>query len=326
MTRTRVLAIINCLSTYSSKDEPITLQKIKGILKQEYGLDLTDKMISKELNYLQSTEALYQVVKEKNKDNYKENVYYLKDTAFQVHELRYLMDAISAARFISPAETAQLIYKLRGLTDELTSKRLANELVLSEGKVAIKHFAENIQTLHEAIRAERCVKFQYGRYNVDKEFVLSREGGFYEVVPLGVVWSQEYYYLIAQDREKEKIIQYRIDRMNNVSKTEESFSPIPGFNLKNHVAHLFNMFSGEKGSIAIEFDNHLINVVIDRFGLEARIKKISDTRFLLETEGIVSDGLVRWLLTWGADAKAVRPVELVKRMKKEVERYQGMYT
>ncbi|WP_082304895.1 helix-turn-helix transcriptional regulator [Planococcus glaciei] len=326
MSRDRVLAIINCLSTYSSKDEPITLQKIKAILKQEYGLDLKDKMIRNELNYLQSPESSYPVVKEKNKNNYKENVYFLKEMAFQVHELRYLMDAISAARFISPTETRQLLYKLRGLTDEVTSKLLANELVLSESKVTIEHFAENIQTLHEAIRAKRCVKFQYGRYNVDKKFVLSREGGFYEVIPLGVVWSQEYYYLIAQEREKEKIIQYRIDRMSNVLKTEDSFSPIPGFNLKNHVAHLFNMFSGEKGNIAIEFDHHLINVVIDRFGIDARIKKISDTRFLLETEGIVSDGLVRWLLTWGADAKAVRPAELVEKMKKEVERYQGLYT
>ncbi|KOF09313.1 hypothetical protein AC739_15605 [Planococcus glaciei] len=314
------------MSTYSSKDEPITLQKIKAILKQEYGLDLKDKMIRNELNYLQSPESSYPVVKEKNKNNYKENVYFLKEMAFQVHELRYLMDAISAARFISPTETRQLLYKLRGLTDEVTSKLLANELVLSESKVTIEHFAENIQTLHEAIRAKRCVKFQYGRYNVDKKFVLSREGGFYEVIPLGVVWSQEYYYLIAQEREKEKIIQYRIDRMSNVLKTEDSFSPIPGFNLKNHVAHLFNMFSGEKGNIAIEFDHHLINVVIDRFGIDARIKKISDTRFLLETEGIVSDGLVRWLLTWGADAKAVRPAELVEKMKKEVERYQGLYT
>lgn len=326
MTRNRLLAIINCLFTYSNKDAPITLQKIKSILNQEYGLVLSDKMIRKELGYLQSPESIHSIGIAKNKQNHREKVYYLENTSFQVHELRYLMDAVSSARFISQPETAQLIYKLRGLTDELTSKRLANELIHSEGKIVMDQFAENVQTLHEAIRSKRCVKFQYGRYNVQKDFIFSRDKGFYEVIPLGVVWNQEYYYLIAHERGKETIIQYRIDRMRSVSKTDDSWTPIPGFELKKYVSQLFHMYSGEKSGIAIEFENHLVNVIIDRFGIDAKITAISDTRFLLETEGIVSDGLVRWLLTWGADAKAVKPVELVERMKEQVQRYQGMYT
>ncbi|WP_416144624.1 helix-turn-helix transcriptional regulator [Planococcus koreensis] len=326
MTRNRLLAIINCLSTYSSKDNPLALQKIKSILNQEYGLNLTDKMIRTELKFLQNPESAHQLKVRRSMQNSKEKVYYLENTSFQVHELRYLMDAVSSARFISQPETTQLIYKLRGLTDELTSKLLANELIHSEGKIVMEHFAENVQTLHEAIRAKRCVKFQYGRHNVQKDFVFSRDKGFYEVIPLGVVWNQEYYYLIAQERGKETIIQYRIDRMRSVSKTDDSWTPIPGFNLKTYVSQLFHMYSGEKSAIAIEFENHLVNVIIDRFGIDAKITAISDSRFLLETEGIVSDGLVRWLLTWGADAKAVRPVELVERMKEQVQRYQGMYT
>lgn len=326
MTRKRILSIIDCLSTYASKEHPLTLQKIKALLMDEYDLELTDRMIRTELHYLQSPESIHKLTSKNNDENYRERVYYLESTALNIHELRYLMDAVSSARFISKSETSQLIYKLRGLTDETTSKRLANELIHSEGKIVIRHFADNVQTLHEAIKDKKCVKFQYGRYNVEKNFIFSREGDFYEVIPLGVVWYQEYYYLVAKELGKEKIIQYRIDRMSSVLKTEDSWTPDPGFDLEKHVSQLFNMYSGERRNIAIEFDNHLINVIIDRFGINAKIKPVDSNRFLLETEGIVSDGLVRWLLTWGADAKAVSPKDLVERMKKEINRYSGMYT
>ncbi|WP_084245745.1 helix-turn-helix transcriptional regulator [Planomicrobium okeanokoites] len=326
MVRKRLLAVINCLSTYSSKEQPLSLQEIKSQLMHEYDLELSDKMIRTELKFLQSSASLYKLETGTNNKNYKEKVYYLENTSFQIHELRYLMDAVSSARFISQSETNQLIYKLRGLTDEFTSKRLANELIHTEGKIGIMHFADNVQTLHEAIKAKKCVKFQYGRYNVDKEFILSREGDFYKVIPLGVVWYQEYYYLIAKEEGKEKIIQYRIDRMSSVMKTEDSWVPNPGFDLEKYVSQLFHMYSGEQSGIAMEFDNHLINVVIDRFGLDAKIKNLENGRFLLEVDGVVSMGLVRWLLTWGADAKALRPTKLVDMMKKEIGRYDGLYT
>ena len=75
--------------------------------------------------------------------------------------------------------------------------------------------------------------------------------------------------------------------------------------------------------ISIEFDNHLINVVLDRFGLKARIKPIDgEGKFLLEIEGIVSMGF-RWLLTWGADAKVIRPESLIDLMKIEISKYKG---
>ena len=326
MTKNRILTITDCLASFSSKENPRTLTEINTLLVNEYGLEITLNALRKELEFLIKGNTPFELVKEKNRNNHQENVYYPASNHFAIHELRYLMDAVSAARFISADETRKLVYKLRALTDEVTSKRLANELVNSEGKVDIDHFSDNIQTIHEAIREKKCVEFRYGRYNVKKEFILSRDGGCYEVIPFGVIWSQEYYYLIGQERGKETKVHYRIDRMSSVSKTEETWTDQPGFELEKYVGQLFHMYSGEKRNIAIEFDNHLINVVIDRFGLGAKVRPLDDHRFLLEVEGVVSQGLVRWILTWGADAKAVRPISLVNMMKTEIRRYDGLYT
>lgn len=321
-----MLNLIDCLTRSTSKDNPKTLKEIHEIFIDEYDTDISLGNTRKKLESLVQGESIFTVIKDKSGNNYKENVYYLLTTPFELHELRYLMDAVSSARFISKDETNSLIYKLRTLTDEETSKRLSNELIPSDRKVNAPKFSEHVQTIHEAIKENQWLSFRYGRFNVRKEFQMSREGNTYEVKPYGVVWNQEYYYLIAFEKDKQNIIHYRIDRMRDVVKLEKKWADETGFNLKEYVAQLFHMYSGEKSNIAVEFDNHLINVVIDRFGLNASIKPIDDEKFLLEFEGIVSQGLVRWLLTWGADAKVIRPQQLVEDMKKEIARYTGLYS
>lgn len=326
MANTNLLNLIDCLTRYTSKDNPKTLKEIHEFFLEEYDSGVSISNTRKRLESLVQEESIFTVVKDKNVTNYKENVYYLSTTLFELYELRYLMDAVSSARFISKEETKGLIYKLRTLTDEETSKRLSNELIPSDTKVNAPQFAEYIQTIHEAIKEKRWLSFRYGRFDVNKEFKLSREGNEYEVKPYGVVWNQEYYYLIAFEKSKQSIIHYRIDRMRDVLKSEKKWGDEKGFKLKEYVSQLFHMYSGEKSNIAVEFDNHLINVVIDRFGLNASIKPMDDKKFLLEFEGIVSQGLVRWLLTWGADAKAIHPEKLVDDMKKEIARYDGLYS
>lgn len=325
MIRNRFVAIYNCLSTQSSEEYPLTLSEIQEHLENQE-IHLESKAIRTELKHLETMDVPFQIVKGKNRLNHKENVYHIKKRTFELHELRYLMDAVSAARFISPRETEQMIIKLRGLIDEKNAERLGNELVNSEGKVSSPDFAENVQTIHEAIKSKSSLTFQYGHYNLNKEFVLRRNDEFYEVSAFGVIWNQENYYLIALESDKEVKVHYRIDRMRNVSKTGNTMRDEPGFNLETYVSKLFHMYSGDMSGIGIEFDNHLINVVIDRFGVNAKIKQINRQKFLLEIEGVVSMGLVRWLLTWGADAKAVRPQKLIDLMKKEIERYDGLYT
>lgn len=326
MSNVVLLNIIDCLTKNTSKENPKTLEQIHDLFFNEYQVEITPGNLRKKLESLVHKESVFKVVKEKNPINYRENVYYLLSNPFELHELRYLMDAVSSARFISHEGTYKLISKLRTLTDKETSIRLENELISSEAKIIAPHFSDNIQTIHEAIKEKYWLKFRYGRYNVDKDFVLSRNGDAYEVIPYGVVWNQEYYYLIAQEKGKDYKVHYRIDRMKDIEKAEQKWVSEQGFNLQKYVSQLFHMYSGEKSNIAIEFDNHLINVVIDRFGLDASIKRIDDERFLLEFEGIVSTGLVRWILTWGADAKAIRPAKLVEDMKKEIERYKGLYS
>lgn len=78
--------------------------------------------------------------------------YYYDGRPFEIHELRFLMGAISAAKFISRNETDRLLMRIRKLTIRRLAKQLTNELHVAEPSAqdAIEIVA-TVQLLHEAI-------------------------------------------------------------------------------------------------------------------------------------------------------------------------------
>ena len=97
------------------------------------------------------------------------------------------------------------------------------------------------------------------------------------------------------------------------------------FDISEYMKRLFHMYSGDEKDLKVRMSNGLINVMIDRFGEDVYIEEDGADAFLLRTKAIISDGLVKWLLTWGSDAKVIDPPELVQMMKEECEKLYKMY-
>ncbi|WP_338749437.1 WYL domain-containing protein [Bacillus sp. FJAT-52991] len=244
---------------------------------------------------------------------------------FEPYELRMLIDAVVSARFITKEETKSLTRKIKTLTSQQQAKRLQNEILIDTSiKSKSKLVRLAIHDLHEAITEKRIVTFQYGRYNVDKQFVLSHEGALYKVKPLALTWAHDFYYLIAYYFEADEIRHYRMDRMRNVQATEEAFV-YEAFDVGKYVQSTFNMFAGQADWIKIRFKNELINVIIDKFGHEADIQKDGEEHFILSAKAIVSDGLVNWTLNFGCKAEVVQPNALRERVEQEVKNMYRLY-
>lgn len=79
------------------------------------------------------------------------------------------------------------------------------------------------------------------------------------------------------------------------------------------------------GSIEIKFHKHLINAIIDRFGIEANIKPLGEDHFILYTRAAINTGLIRWILNWGSDAIVLKPERLVEETRSEIRKMNGMY-
>lgn len=215
---------------------------------------------------------------------------------FEIYELRLLIDAVSSARFITKNETEKIIEKLKTLTSRGLSKKLENRIHLGDmvksenGK--IKYY---LDTLHSAISENKKVSFQYGNYNVNKEFIIHGNGELYMVQPYALVWNNDFYYLVAFDERKKSIVHFRVDRMVSVSIEDEIFKK-PEFDIAKHLKQSFNMYPGKEDFIEIQFKNKLINAVIDRFGVNMSSWKANDESFIISFKAAINEGLLRWIL------------------------------
>lgn len=315
----RLLKLQALLMKYTDEEHELTLEEILDKFYQAYGVDAGKKAIRDDLKVLEDS-LLFDVTVNQTKEGV-EKYYSHQGRLFEIHELRLLVDAVSAAKFISDADTENLVNKIKKLTSENQAQQLSNRIILSENtKNENQQIKYSIHELHTAILTGHILQFQYGKYNLQKKFQLSRNGDFYPVKPYAMVWHNDYYYLIGEYIPNNEIRHYRVDRMRKVSSTEESFHPDPDFDAAKYTEKLFHMYSGEEFLVEIEFAAGLINVVIDRFGRGVNIRQVSENSFRISTQAIISDGLVKWLLTWGSEAKVLTPPSLVERMKEEAKK------
>jgi len=300
----------------------LTISELIQQLKREFGEDyqVSRNTVKSTIDELRESGFNVEEKTGSNRTAYYTHQYRL----FEIHELRMLIDAVTSARFLTMRGSKQLINKLRKLTSDNLSGRLKNQIsVENRVKAQNREIRYHIDKIHTAIQEKKKVSFQYGNYNVYKQFVLRKEGKPYVVIPLALVWNHDYYYLIANS-EDSTIKHFRVDRMKNAEIVEEAFSK-PVFDLSEHMDKTLNMYPGEVEHVEIHFDNQLVNVVIDRFGLDVPIRIVNEDIFAIKIKAAISEGFVRWLLTWGSDAKVVSPKHLADKIKDEAAKMVRIY-
>ncbi|WP_262176500.1 helix-turn-helix transcriptional regulator [Saccharococcus sp. Marseille-Q5394] len=321
--RERILEVIRILDAFSDEDEMLSIQDIHSY----FHCDLQVGIAAVRDDVAALEESIVFPVTAVQEKNGMPKYYYYDGRPFEMYELRLLMDAIIAAKFISKQETDRLFMKIRKLTSRRLAKQLRNEL--KEAGPSVKEsgeIVERVELLHEAINDKRVVTFQYGRYGTDLQFSFSNIGDYYQVHPLALVWNNNRYYLVALYNLEDEIRQYRLDRMRNVRILDGHYVPDAYFNLHEYTSNMFHIFDGDFISLEAKFANPLINTVIDRFGADANINDQQDGTFLLKVKVGMSESLIRWLFRWGGDVKVIHPEELVSRMieeaQKVIEQYQ----
>ncbi|MFD1019767.1 helix-turn-helix transcriptional regulator [Thalassobacillus hwangdonensis] len=325
-TRERVLVLKQLLEKYTDEENELALAEIIDLLNEEFdqSYDFSKRLIKEDLATFEDSEVIDLIVNQEM--NGKPKYYSFQNRLFEIQELRLLSDAVVSARFITMKEKERLIEKIKQLTSEPLAAKLENQIHINETAHSqsdkVKYVIYN---LHNAINDAKTIRFQYGRYNMKKEFVLSREGKTYTLHPYALVWNRDYYYLIGWSPEFEELRHYRVDRLVKVQVLDDPFKQKEDFDVTQYTHHLFNMFTGEEKWIEIKFADELINVIIDRFGEKVPIKEGKDGRFTLKTKAVISTGLVGWLLTWGSNAEVIGPLELKEKMKQEAEKLYKLY-
>ena len=255
--------------------------------------------------------------------------YHLGERDFELPELKLLVDSVQAAKFITTRKSRELIRKLERYTSVYQAAQLHRQVYIAgRVKAMNESIYYNIDRLHSAINAGSQIRFQYGQWNLNKEMELRRGGDWYQVSPWALTWDDEKYYLVAYDANANMIKHYRVDKMLRIKALDEprqGQKAFEAFDMALYSKSVFGMFTGEETIVTLEAENHMVGVIIDRFGKDISLAPVSDTHFQATVNVIASPQFIGWIVALGKNIRIVAPDALIERMREEIHRLSEQY-
>ena len=255
--------------------------------------------------------------------------YHIGSKKFELAELMLLVDAVQFSKFITPKKSNELIKKITGLASKFEASQLKRNVVV-QGRVKAENegIFYTVNDIHQAIRDNRRIEFEYLQWNLNKELVPRKEG-LYEVSPWALTWDDENYYLIAFDAKARRIKHYRVDKMRDVTisdKKRDGREYFEKLDLAAYSKKNFGMFSGDDEIVGIAFKDEFVGVIIDRFGTDISIRPYeeegwSETRVSVS----VSDQFFGWIFALGGSVRITSPSDVKERFKDEVQKILEYY-
>lgn len=253
--------------------------------------------------------------------------YYLRlDDEFELAELKMIVDALSASRFISAKKTRAIISKMQKLTIE-GADSLINRQVYLEDSVKSENFSiiYSVDAIHKGIVSNRKISFRYQKTVLDFDspeklsvsYKKTENGDdkTYIESPFALIWKNEYYYLICFDSETQKERTFRVDKMKDVicldGEPREGGKYFENTHFEKYANTAFSMFGGEDANIVLKVNNDLAGVIADRFGRKISVYHDDDSGFFRCSVTVQkSKQFFAWLSGFGKDIKLIFPKEI----------------
>lgn len=163
---------------------------------------------------------------------------------------------------------------------------IANETEHYRGPYHKKSFVELLWDISTAIRNQKFITFDYMQDNGDIVEIKS-------VKPAGIMFSEHYFYMIVYT-DKKGTENYRIDKVENLSVSNEGFR-VPyaeRFQEGEYRKHIINMVGGKSRIVKFRICKQNVEKVKDMFP-EATVTEIKGSRYQIRTE-VFGNGADDW--------------------------------
>ncbi len=300
----KILYLMKMFTEQTDEDHSIRISDMISEL-EKYGISAERKSIYADIETLKIFGMDISMRKSKNTE------YYLASREFELAELKLLVDAIQCSKFVTHKKSFELIKKIEQLTSKKQALTLQRQVyVANRAKSVNENIYYNVDKLHQAIAENRKVSFRYFDYSLSKEKIYRKNGERYYISPYSLSWDDENYYVIAYYEKHDNFVHYRVDRMSDIEVQEETRNPLKEdtkFNIAEYAKQTFNMFNGVDEVVRLEFDNELVNQVLDRFGSDIHIEKMSEETFSIRTTVKVSSTFYSWVAQYGKKVRIIYP-------------------
>lgn len=309
----KLLYLMKILLDKTDEDHSMTVNEMISELS-DYGIKAERKSIYDDIEALRHYGIDILMKKSKTYD------YFIANRLFELPELKLLVDIVQSSKFITHKKSNDLIKKIESLTSIHQARKLQRQVyVANRVKTMNELIYCNVDTLHTAISENCQISFKYFEYNLEKKKQYRNSGHVYIVSPYALSWVDENYYLISYYPKNPELTHFRVDRMTEIKLLEEPrrvLSDITGeksLDIAEYSKKVFNMFGGEEETVKLQFDNSLVNVVIDRFGKDVSLEKADENYFNVRVNVAVSSTFLAWVFQFGDKVKILSPDGVVKK-------------
>ncbi len=324
----KLLYIKEYLERFSDEDHVASVQDLIAYLDKN-GISAERKSIYDDIECLRDFGM--DIVNVKGK----QSGYYLASREFDLPELKLLVDAVAAAKFLTEKKSQGIIKKIASLAGEYRAGELKRVVyVPNRVRAHNERIFYNVDAIHSAISAGRMINFRYAEWKPDfggasrVKRTLRRNGKNYEITPCELVWDDEYYYLIGYDGADDVIKNFRVDKMEQPSvsdKPSEKSDKIAKFDVAKYMDSTFRMFNGPEENVLLLFDNSLIGLVVDRFGEDCRVSKHGEDAFELRVRAKISPQFFAFLFGCGSKVRVLAPESLKNAYSDMIKEVSALY-
>ncbi len=318
----RLLYLMQILLEQTDENHFLNLSQLMGLLAQ-HGIDAERKSLYDDMEQLRQFGIDVEFVRGKS------GGYHVPNRRFQLAELKLLVDSVQASKFITYKKSMELIKKLESLTSVHQARQLQRQVfVAGRVKAMNESVYYNVDQIHTAIGQNRQIGFRYFEYTVEKKRRYRHGGAQYRISPFALAWDDENYYMLGFDAQAGFLKHYRVDKMAEIQLLDaprEGNEQFQKLDMADYSRKVFSMFGGEEELVRLRFKDHLIGVVMDRFGKDVTIFRKEGGYFEIYTRVVLSSQFYGWIFALGDGARILSPETAVRGMMEQIRQARKCY-
>lgn len=300
----RPLHIYKFLMENTDEDHPATIKEITAYLDR-VGIKAGRKIISDDIDELQA--CGFDIIKTRST----QNQYFVGSRVLELSELKMLVDAVQAARFITSGKARDLIKRLTSLASPHQAGELNRKLNV-ESRYADANVLAVVDMIYKAIQTKQTMTFKYCEYTPEKKREYKHNGQYYELSPYDLFWCNDRYYVLGYSSAHTEIRTFRVDRIDKPKLTGAPAVPKPKkYRVEDYRDRVFLMYDGPRHAVELLCDNNMMNAIVDKFGKKVHTTVADEEHFIVSTEVSTGSTFYSWVFNYAGKIRILAP-QIVK--------------
>ena len=310
------LLVLQILSKYSDERHYLTATDVIDLIQSEFGLNVERRTIYTTVDVLKEMGYEIETYAENNKG------YLLKKRPVSKDDMDQIIQSLYMDPTVDKKQFSDIVYRLYQ-TQSLYTKNDTGKLYAEKSGNFFKDAAAEMKLISDAIGHHKKISFAYTHYTMDKKLVAN--GKTYTLSPYCITASEGFFYVVGLNEAKGKVSHYRIDRLAQLVKLDETASEADkSFDAKKYTQEKIAAYGGKIETFKVKCNKYIIDQVVEKFQDNVKLEPY-DNLNVLATITTTLDNLVYWCFQYINYTVVLEPQMLKEEIKKTLFRATNQY-